>query len=245
MILFKYHCLPESVPCCVKKFFLLQELQLSVELIFCACVIKHHLRFPLTLIVLPLPDLLHKRTEGLGQSAHFWWDPHRQSLRGGWWVLPVFRWGWSQGPHPPGQPSEERGPYQTAAQPRGHRQRGRGGGGRRGPATLCASERQPQVHHGVTSTRWGGGGVFRQPIERISLDLEFWISERKCIIISYHENHTYRFSLFSLYFSFLPEGSEQRPVWAPLTENKKCGAYQTLLWEEEEEEERSDPDPLL
>lgn len=121
--------------------------------------------FLLIPIVLIPTDLLLKRSEGLGQPAHFWWDPHHQSLCRGW-VLPVFRWRRSQGPNPPGHPAEE--PFQAAPQPQGHRQRGGGGGRRRGPAALCASEWQPQVHYRVMTTHRGRGGCFQQP----SLDLE-------------------------------------------------------------------------
>ncbi len=44
---------------------------------------------------------------------------------------------------------------------------------------------------------------FQRPFQRRRLDLEFWISERKCIIISYHENHTYGFCLFCLLVVFV------------------------------------------
>lgn len=105
----------------------------------------------LTFTVFAFTDSLLKRTEGgLCQSAHFWWDPYRQSLRGGWWVLPVFGRRWGQGLHPAGPPAEE--PYQTTPQTRGHRQRW-GGGGRRGPADLCSSEQQPQDHLRVSGAR--------------------------------------------------------------------------------------------
>lgn len=84
-------CLPKSA------FYLFRPLSP------CALLLTHSM--------LAFTDLLPKRTEGPDHSAHFWWNSHRQSLRRGRWILPVFRWRRSQGTHPTGSPPEKWGPH--------------------------------------------------------------------------------------------------------------------------------------